>query len=100
MTAISAETLALIKKTKDVRNKVIHGDEVRAISKTKEKAICTLLDYAEKLNEEISYISKIRPFGDLTNFGKSNRNDNKSRAILAPIKARIDVKLNPKKRNA
>ncbi len=97
-TAISAETIALIKKTKDVRNKVIHGDEVRAISKTKEKAICTLLDYAEKLNEEVFDISGFRPFGDLTNFGKSYKTDDESRDILAPIKRRIDAKLNPKRK--
>ncbi len=98
-TAISPETIALIKSTKRVRNAVIHGDEVRAISKTKEKAICTLLDYAERLNEEVLHISEFRPFGDLTNFGKSNRNDNESRAILAPIKIKINEKLYPKKTN-
>ncbi len=96
-TAISAETIALIKSTKKVRNAVIHGDEVRAISKTKEKAICTLLDYAEKLNEEVSHISEIRPFGDLTGFGGSDKTDDESRAILAPIKRRIYEKLYPNK---
>ena len=43
--------------------------EISAISEEKEKAICTLLDYAIKLNEEISHISGIRPFGDLRGFG-------------------------------
>ncbi len=97
-TAISPETIALIKSTKKMRNKVIHGDEIRAISKKKEEAICTLLDYAEKLNEEVLHISRIRPFGDLTGFSRNYTTDDKSRAILSPIKISIDAKLNPKRK--
>ncbi len=96
-TAISAETIALIESTKKMRNKVIHGDEIMAISKRKEKTICTLLDYAERLNEEISHISRIRPFGDLTGFGGSDTTNAKSRDILAKLKIKINEKLYPNK---
>ena len=78
-TPINNEALKLKKNTKNVRNAVIHGDDINVAAaktqtiadiekeiKKKEDAIADLFEHAIKLNREVLRISKFQPFTDLS----------------------------------
>ena len=99
---INSRLTTLIKRTKPIRNAVIHGDDKVKGSKKKisigEKidAIFDLLDYAVLLNKEVRKISTFKPFGDLRGISGRIKTSKKNASELKL--AAIVKELNPKKK--
>lgn len=64
--SVRKDALNLIKEAEEIRDQILHGKSVT--EEQKRKAVCDIIEYAKKFNDEVSSICGFKPFGSLTGF--------------------------------